>query len=119
VAHAGPPTDTEDALLREVSHLPTGLRSVALLALTGHSRREITYLLRLSDTALRQRIVAVKRRLRSRGLEMPDGFAGLTLDLAYGRIRKALLPQVVQHGWFMGSHDPDGHLFFMNASQSR
>ncbi len=41
-----------------VTGLPQSLRVVALLALTGHSRREIAYLLGINDTALRQRLTA-------------------------------------------------------------
>src|SRR5690606_2524824 len=36
--------------------LPPSLKQVAMLALSGHDRREITWLLDLSDTALRKRI---------------------------------------------------------------
>jgi DNA-directed RNA polymerase specialized sigma24 family protein len=98
--------------------LPRTLKAVAALALTGHNRREIAYLLRISDDALRQRILALKRELRLRGATMPDGEAGLTLDLPYGRIRKALLPGFERHGGFLASHDPDGHLFFLKRSQT-
>ena len=43
--------------------LPPALRLTALLALSGHTRREIGWLLNLSDTALRQRISQLKRAL--------------------------------------------------------
>jgi hypothetical protein len=91
---------------------------VALLALTGHSRHEIGYLLNLTDTALRQRVVALKRRLRETGLGSPAEFTGLNLDLAYGRIRDALLPQLLRQGGLFASHDPDGHLFVVRRSQN-
>ena len=45
-----------------ITSLPPALRTTALLALTGHTRREIRYLLDLPDTALRQRIVQIRRR---------------------------------------------------------
>ena len=98
--------------------LPPALRVVALLALTGHSRHEIGYLLNLTDTALRQRLVALKRKLREAGLGTPAEFTGLNLDLAYGRIRDALLPQLLRQGGVFASHDPDGHLFVVRRSQN-
>jgi RNA polymerase sigma-70 factor (ECF subfamily) len=98
--------------------LPQALRVVALLALTGHSRREIGYLLNLSDAALRQRVVALKGRLKAAGLATPTEFAGLNLDLAYGRIRDALLPQLLRQGGLFATHDPDGHLFVVRRSQN-
>lgn len=93
--------------------LPAALRSVVLLALTGHNRREIAYLLRLEDAALRQRISSLKARLRAAGIHMPPGMPGLNLDLAYGRIRDALLPLLLRQGGTLASHDPDGHLFVL------
>lgn len=94
-----------------VSGLPPALRVVAALVLTGHDRQEIAYLLHLSDAALRQRIVALKAKLRDAGLAAPDELTGLSLDLAFGRIRDALLPKLLRHGGVFATHDPDGHLF--------
>ena len=101
-----------------VATLPPALRVLAALVLTGHNRREIASLLRLSDEALRQRIVALKRRLRAAGIAMPAEFTGLNLDLAYGRIRDALLPALLREGGMFASHDPDGHLFVVRRSQN-
>lgn len=101
-----------------VAALPPALRVVAALALTGHNRREIAWLLRLEDAALRQRIVALKRKLRAAGVAMPRECIGLNLDLAYGRIRDALLPELLRQGGAFASHDPDGHLFVVRRSQS-
>ena len=103
-----------DAVLKE---LPPSLKAVAALALTGHSRREIAYLLGLADTALRQRLSSLKRALAARGIPMPATTPGLKLDLAYGRIRDALLPKLVKEGGLFASHDPDGHLFIIRRSQ--
>ena len=111
---AAPAAGVDDML----KDLPPSLKAVAALALTGHSRREIAYLLRLNDTALRQRLSALKRRLAARGLVMPSGMPGLSLDLAYGRIRDALLPKLVREGGLFASHDPDGHLFVVRRSQT-
>ncbi len=112
-ATAGPPDISE--ILRE---LPKSLRIVAALALSGHSRREIGYLLGLSDTALRQRLSALKRRLAARGIAMPAQTPGLRLGLSYGRIRDALLPKLVNEGGLFASHDPDGHLLVFSRSQT-
>ena len=98
--------------------LPPALKIVAALALSGHSRREVGYLLRLNDTALRQRVSALKRRLAARGLAMPAGTPGLRLDLSYGRIRDALLPKLVNEGGLFASHDPDGHLFIIRLAEA-
>ena len=100
-----------------IKTLPPSLKSVAALVLSGHSRREIAWLLRLSDTALRQRVVALKRHLVKTGLAVPEDLPGLTLDLAYGRIREALLPKLLAEGGVFASHDPDGHLFVIARSQ--
>lgn len=97
--------------------LPAALRAVALLALTGHNRGEIAYLLRLEDAALRQRISGLKAKLAGAGIGMPPGMPGLNLDLAYGRIRDALLPLLLRQGGTLASHDPDGHLFVVRRSQ--
>jgi len=101
-----------------LADLPKALRVIAALVLTGHNRREIAYLLNLPDTALRQRISALKRHLVAKGLAAPQELSGLHLDLAYGRIRDALLPALLRHGGSFASHDPDGHLFFVRPSQS-
>ena len=108
-----PTTEREDV----VAALPPALRVVAALALTGHNRHEIAWLLRLEDAALRQRVVALKRKLRAAGVAMPREFIGLNLDLAYGRIRDALLPELLRQGGTFASHDPDGHLFVVRRSQ--
>jgi DNA-directed RNA polymerase specialized sigma24 family protein len=108
------PMSVEEAL----RDLPPSLKSVAALALSGHSRREIAYLLRLEEAALRQRLTALKRRLAARGVLMPATTPGLSLELSYGRIRDALLPKLIREGGLFASHDPDGHLFVVRRSQS-
>lgn len=92
--------------------LPSSLRIVALLALAGHTRGEIRHLLRISDQALRQRISALRKRWDSgRDREGPVGDHTLTDALAFGAIRRSLLP-VMRRGMVQfASHDPDGHLF--------
>lgn len=111
-----PPAEAPD-LSAMLSGLPPALKAVAALTLSGHNRREIAYLLDLSDAALRQRIAALKRQLKGAGITMPEGMPGLNLDLAYGRIRDALLPGLLRQGGIFASHDPDGHLFIVRRSQ--
>ena len=113
---SAPPAETLD-IPAILATLPPSLKPVAALILSGHNRREIAYLLELSDAALRQRIIALKRRLKGAGLVMPEGMPGLNLDLAYGRIRDALLPGLLRQGGIFASHDPDGHLFIVRRSQ--
>ena len=111
---AAPATPPRAELL---SGLSPALRAVAALALTGHDRREIAHLLRLPDTALRQRVTALKRQLRAKEHAVPRELTGLHLELAYGRLRDALLPAVLRHGGHFATHDPDGHLFIVRRSQ--
>ncbi len=113
------PQAGQDPLPAEILEgLPPALRTLAALVMTGHNRREIAWLLRLPDTALRQRVSALKRHLVARGLSAPGELTGLHLDLAYGRIRDALLPALHKHGGYFASHDPDGHLFVVRRSQN-
>ncbi|UJW84281.1 RNA polymerase sigma factor [Devosia sp. SL43] len=111
------PTEQDSELAKLVAPLPSSLKAVAALILSGHRRREIAYLLKLSDPALRQRIVALKRQIVQAGLALPSDLPGLNLDLAYGRIRDALLPHLLRDGGVFASHDPDGHLFIVRRSQ--
>jgi hypothetical protein len=112
-AEPAPPPDLAELL----AGLPPSLRAVAALALAGQTRREIAYLLRLTDTALRQRLTALRRALAERGATMPDGLPGLGGTLDYGRIRDALLPMLLRQGGMIAAHDPDGHLFVIRGSQ--
>jgi DNA-directed RNA polymerase specialized sigma24 family protein len=107
------PPDMADLL----GGLPPSLRAVAALALAGQTRREIAYLLRLTDAALRQRLTALRRALAARGAAMPDGLPGLGGTLDYGRIRDALLPMLLRQRGMLAAHDPDGHLFVIRGSQ--
>lgn len=116
-SRSAPEMGAMDGLPDILADLPPALRTIAALVLTGHNRREIAYLLALPDTALRQRIAALKRHLGTKGLAAPTELTGLNLDLAYGRIRDALLPALQRHGGLFASHDPDGHLFIVRRSQ--
>ncbi|KQV09378.1 hypothetical protein ASC89_01555 [Devosia sp. Root413D1] len=110
------PVADETPISALLASLPPALKSVAALALSGHDRREIAYLLRLDDVTLRQRISTLGKRLRAAGLALPEGTPGLGLNLAYGRIRDALLPALLREGGVFASHDPDGHLFIVRRA---
>ena len=98
----------------ELAHLSPSLRVTALLALSGHTRQEIGWLLNLSEDALRQRISQLKRALAGAG---SPASADPTGALAFGRIRRALLGPTRRPQAFLASHDPDGHLFVVSRSQ--
>jgi RNA polymerase sigma-70 factor (ECF subfamily) len=100
-----------------VERLPPRLRTTALLVLTGHSKREILWLLRINEPALRQRIADIRRRWRAEGGGSLDGVSGLSGPLDFGIIRRALLPPARNPGVVLGSHDPDGHLFVVGTSR--
>jgi RNA polymerase sigma-70 factor (ECF subfamily) len=93
--------------------LSPALRLTALLVLSGHTRQEIGWLLRLSSTGLRQRVSQLKRALAA----TPTPDANPTGPLAFGRIRRALLRPARRENAFLASHDPDGHLFVVSRSQ--
>ena len=98
-----------------VNTLPPSLKTTALLALTGHTKTELTWLLRISDPALRQRIVQIKRRWRNFDGRHISELNGLKESLAFGRIRQALLKAPLQDNVVLASHDPDGHLFMIRS----
>lgn len=105
-----------------LADLPPSLRQLAMLALSGHDRREIAWLLDLSDTALRQRIHALRKRLSAFEATFPTSTAasGDSHDhnLPLGLIRRALLP-VVRASGAPGTHDPDGHLVILNPGNAK
>lgn len=93
--------------------LSPALKVTALLALSGHTRQEIGWLLNLSDAALRQRVSQLRRALAKAELAGGDPSGAL----AFGRIRQALLAPGRRNNAFLASHDPDGHLFVVSRSQ--
>lgn len=99
-----------------VTALPPALRTTALLALTGHTKAEIAWLLGLSDPALRKRISEIRRRWRQSGHRAPPGLGEPRGDLSFGLVRRALIGRVQAADVVLASHDPDGHLFVV-ASQ--
>ena len=100
-----------------VERLPPKLRTTALLILTGHSKHEILWLLRMNESALRQRIADIRRRWRAEGGGSLGGVSGLSGPLNFGVIRRALLPPARNPGVVLASHDPDGHLFVISTSR--
>jgi DNA-directed RNA polymerase specialized sigma24 family protein len=100
-----------------VERLAPKLRTTALLVLTGHSKREILWLLRMNEPALRQRIADIRRRWRAEGSGSLDGVSGLSGPLNFGIIRRTLLRPARSPGVVLASHDPDGHLFVVSTSQ--
>lgn len=104
--------------------LPLSLRRVAQLALSGHDRQEIAWLLGLRDEALRQRISVLRRRLSGLDRDVvgfaldagrvapKDGCATprWTMDL----LRRALLP-VARFSRGAGVSDSDGHLMVLSV----
>ena len=101
-----------------LNSLTPALKVVLALALSGHNRREIAYLLKLSDMALRQRIRALKIHIATAGLPMPSELTGLKPGLDYGRLRGALSSKLSTQTGTLASHDPDGHLFVVSHSQN-
>lgn len=110
----GSPRSGETEEATAIATLSPALRVTALLALSGHTRREIGWLLNLSDEALRQRISQLKRALAGAGSAASGDPTGA---LAFGRIRRALLGPTRRPQAFLASHDPDGHLFVVSRSQ--
>lgn len=103
---------------RFVRGLPPALRTTALLALTGHTRQEIAWLLDLAEPTLRQRIAEIRRRWREAGGHRIEEIPGLAGALAFGRIRRALLGPARRNDAVLASHDPDGHLFVVARSRN-
>jgi len=101
-----------------VNTLPPSLRTAALLALAGHTKAEVAWLLRISDAALRQRIAQIKRRWRQFDGRHVSGLPSLKGELAFGQIRQALLKMSRHNSVMLASHDPDGHLFVVSSQNA-
>lgn len=120
-AHTGRPvgTSSEAPAMPALEELAPALRIVAALVLSGHNRAEIRHLLRISDTALRQRISGIRRIWSERGGSTPGDFVALGESLAFGSIRRSLLPLMRAGGAHFASHDPDGHPIAFGFSTRR
>lgn len=120
---------TQDRELETILEaLPLSLRRVAQLALSGHDRQEIAWLLDLRDDTLRQRISALRRRLADLdrdvvGFALETGRAspkdrGLPPRWPLDLVRRALLP-VARLSRGAGVSDPDGHLMVLSIPDPR
>ena len=106
--------ESEVPTAKFVNELPPGLKTTALLALTGHTKAEVAWLLRVSDSALRQRISQIKRRWRQFDGQHVFELNGLKEGLDFGRIRQSLL-KAPRKNVMLASHDPDGHLLMVSS----
>lgn len=116
-----PAADEETASSRQgavfawVRSLPASLRPVAALALTGHTRAEIRSALGIPDTALRQRLLMLRRAAAAQGGLEPGNYAGLRADLAHGVLRRSLPAAVTRRQAVFGTYDPDGNLLIFRV----
>ncbi|PSJ64835.1 sigma-70 family RNA polymerase sigma factor [Kumtagia ephedrae] len=94
--------------------LPPAQRVVARLINAGMNRREIGFLLALSEVALRQRLTGLRRSLRLHGTapdyERPEPFEG---DGPARRALKAAIPVVPPRSFAI--RDPDGTPIFFSV----
>lgn len=98
--------------------LPRSRRVVALLINLGMGRREIAYLLGLSDVATRQRIAGVRRAFVAFAGET-DSESGPPFP-ADGLARRALKTSLPRRGQRrLGVRDPDGTPIFFSSQRSR
>lgn len=109
-----------------IVRLRPSLLIVARLVNCGLNRKEILYLLNIADTALRQRLTALRREWRiyfdtskqypehpdEPAPTLPSGLIRQSLIQAFrnARDRKGNIPSRI-----IGSHDPDGHLFTIRS----
>jgi RNA polymerase sigma-70 factor (ECF subfamily) len=92
--------------------LPHSLRLVALLTSADLCAAEIRWLLRLNDTALRQRLSALRRALR--GHDEPPTLPAAEPPASFGPQRVQVLSLLRRRGGrAIATHDPDGHVLFL------
>jgi RNA polymerase sigma-70 factor (ECF subfamily) len=97
-----------------VASLPRSLRALATLASADLCAAEIRWILELTDTALRQRLTALRRVLRSQE-ETPTVPAQPTPS--FGPQRAQVLSQLRKRGGrAIATQDPDGHVIFLRRS---
>jgi RNA polymerase sigma-70 factor (ECF subfamily) len=101
-----------------LASLPRSLRAVATLASADLCAAEIRWLLGLTDTALRQRLCALRRAVRAQteppthGAPEPASWLGQRRKQLLAGLRK-------QHGRVLATHDPDGHAIFLRVGPHR
>ena len=117
-AESAPSPSRERKLPRQfVESLPPSLQTVALLANAGLGRAEISSLLRISDTALRQRISGLRRAWKRAGAtpELPEIVPRLAPP--GGARRRALKTSLGKlPGGRLAVVDPDGHPIFFSGT---
>jgi RNA polymerase sigma-70 factor (ECF subfamily) len=95
-----------------LASLPRSLRVVARLASADLCAAEIRWLLGLTDTALRQRLTALRRAVGAAG-EAPTLPASEPRS-SFGGPRAWLLAGLRrQQGRVVATHDPDGHVILL------
>ncbi|HKO94003.1 MAG TPA: sigma factor [Polyangiaceae bacterium] len=98
-----------------LASLPRSLRAVATLASADLCAAEIRWLLGLSDTALRQRLTALRRAVGTGG--EPPTQPAPEPQLSFAGPRALLLAGLRrQHGRVVATHDPDGHVIFLRMA---
>ncbi|HEY0715647.1 MAG TPA: transcriptional regulator [Polyangia bacterium] len=100
-----------------LASLPHSLRAVAALASADLCAAEIRWLLGISDTALRQRLSALRRAVRAQA-ESPTLPA--PAPPTFGIHRSRLLADLRrQPGAALATQDPDGHPIFLRIGPHR
>lgn len=95
-----------------LASLPRSLRLVATLASADLCATEIRWLLRLTETALRQRLSGLRRALRKH--DEPPTLPASTLPRSFGAGRQLVLSHLRRRGGrVIATHDPDGHVIFL------
>ncbi|HKY40386.1 MAG TPA: hypothetical protein VJN18_30845 [Polyangiaceae bacterium] len=95
-----------------LASLPKSLRRVATLASADLCAAEIRWLLQLTDTALRQRLSALRRALR--GHDEPPTLPAPEPPRSFGTQRAQVLSHLRRRGGrAIATQDPDGHVLFL------
>lgn len=102
--------------------LPPSARRLAVLALHGLSADEIRWILRIPDTAFRQRLTCIRKTLAVQAPSVRAESLALaylrdparSADIPFGLTRRAL-KAAMQAGEGLGTHDPDGHLILIDG----
>lgn len=95
-----------------LASLPRSLRLVATLASADWCAAEIRWLLQLTDTALRQRLTALRRALSAH--DEPPTLPVAEPPRSFGAQRAQLLAHLRRRGGrAVATHDPDGHVLFL------
>lgn len=116
-AEPAPPPPRQRKLPRGfVESLPPSLQTIALLVNVGLGRAEIASLLRIPDTALRQRISGLRRAWKHAGVT-PE-LAEIAIPRASSGTRRLALKTGLGKlpGGRLAVADPDGHPLYLTGS---